>query len=110
MPIYHLKLRSPLHVGEAVGIDREAVLDWMPSDSLFSALAVAWAGAGANVSARLSAFVNGESPFRLTSAFPWAAGIRFFPKPEMFPSTVGLEGKRAKKIRWLDRKSTRLNS
>jgi CRISPR type III-A-associated RAMP protein Csm4 len=101
MPIYHLTLRGPLHIGEAVGIDREAVLDWMPSDSLFSALVAAWAEFGADVPARLAAFQSGEPPFRLTSAFPWAAGIRFYPKPELFPQFAGLEGKKAKKVRWL---------
>lgn len=100
MPIYHLRLRGPLHVGEAVAVDREAVLDWLPSDSLFSAIVSAWSAGGADVSARLEAFQT-RPPFLLTSAFPWASGIHFFPAPAAMPRRVELEGKRAKRIRWV---------
>ena len=38
---YRLQMRSPLHVGEQ-GIGNEQTLAYIPSDTLFSALVVAW--------------------------------------------------------------------
>jgi len=101
MPIYHLTLRSALHIGEAVSIDRETVLDWLPSDSLFAALVSAWGHLGVDVNARLEAFLSGSPPFRLTSAFPWVAGIRFLPAPAAFPDATELIGKDAKRVQWI---------
>ncbi len=101
MPIYFMKLRGPLHIGEAVGIEREAVMDWLPSDSLWSALVSAWQAIGADVNARLAAFQDSSPPFRLTSAFPWSGDIRFYPSPILTPAHSGLEGKDAKRVRWL---------
>lgn len=101
MPIYQLALRGALHVGEAVSVDRETVLDWLPSDSLFAAFVTAWAQSGTDVKARLEMFTNGELPFRLTSAFPWVGGIRFLPAPAALPESLGLIGKDAKRVQWL---------
>ena len=101
MAVFHLALRGALHVGEAVSIDRETVLEWLPSDSLFAALVTAWAQTGADVKARLEPFTRGEPPFRISSAFPWVNGIRFFPAPAAFPESATLEGKTAKRVRWL---------
>lgn len=101
MPIYLLTLRGPLHIGEAVGIEREAVMDWLPSDSLWSALVSAWQATGADVNARVEAFQANAPPFRLTSAFPWSGGIRFYPAPILNSAHCGLEGKDAKRVRWL---------
>jgi CRISPR-associated protein Csm4 len=100
MPVYHLTLRGPLHVGEAVSIGRERVIEWLPSDSLFGAIVSAWKVVGASVAARIEAFGAPDPPFLLTSAFPRAAGIRFFPAPAFFHAP-DLEGKRAKRVRWV---------
>jgi len=101
MPIYQLALRGALHVGEAVSVDREAVFDWLPSDSLFAALVTAWAQNGADVNARLEKFKDAEPPFRLTSAFPWVGGIYFLPAPAALPESLGLIGKDAKRVQWV---------
>lgn len=101
MPIYHLELRGALHVGEAVSVDRESVLEWLPSDSLFAAVVTAWAQRGAVVNGRLELFKQDEPPFRLTSAFPWVGGVRFLPAPAALPESLGLEGKDAKRVQWL---------
>jgi CRISPR-associated protein Csm4 len=90
-----------MHIGEAISIDRETVLDWLPSDSLFAALVTAWTQIGVDVNARLAAFTSGAPPFRLTSAFPWVDGIRFLPAPAAFPDSVGLVGKDAKRVQWI---------
>jgi CRISPR-associated protein Csm4 len=105
MALYTLTLCAPLHLGEFIGIGREAALEWIPSDSLFAAIVAAWAQTGVDVDAAL----NGkQSPFTLTSAFPWAAGVRFYPCPPRLPSLVvnafaahNLDSKALKKIRWL---------
>jgi len=103
--IYHLNLHGALHLGDFVGVNREKVLEWIPSDSLFAALVDTWAQHCADVQARLDAFHNGDPPFRLTSAFPRAADVRFYPAPPVLPQTgkafIGDSRKKAKKIRWL---------
>ena len=100
-----LELRGPLHIGE-VGIGREETLSYVPSDTLFSALVSAWAAREPGEAQRelgewLSDFLTDppNPPFRLTSAFPWAGGVRFYPRP------LGLQGwsepKKTKRIRWV---------
>lgn len=101
MPIFHLALYGALHVGEVISVDREGVLDWLPSDSLFAAFVSAWAQSGADVNARLEKFKSAEPHFRLTSAFPWVGGIRFLPAPAALPEALGLIGKDAKRVQWL---------
>lgn len=100
MALYELFLRAPLHLGEFIGINREAALGWIPSDSLFAAIVAAWAHSGVDVDATLT---NDQSPFTLTSAFPLAGGVRFFPAPPRLPRDVAdkLDSKTLKKIRWL---------
>ena len=119
MPIYDLTLDGPLHVGEYVGVNREAALEWLPSDSLFAACVTAWVRLGMDVEGLLRRFA-GFPPFWITSAFPRAGAVRFYPAPPLLPGHCGLldddsgalhaksgfpstEGglKRAKGIRWL---------
>lgn len=105
MAIFDLTVHGALHQGEFVGINREAALDWIPSDSLFAAIVTAWARQGAHVAARLSGFNAEEaSPLSLTSAFPRAGAVRFYPTPPRLPQAVfesGLTAKQVKRIRWL---------
>ncbi len=114
MPIFDLTLRGPLHQGEFVGINREAAQDWIPSDSLFAMLVTAWARLGLDVAGRLAGFEalapdpspsgRGEPPFLITSAFPRAGSVRFYPAPPRLPQAVfdsGGPAKTVKKLRWL---------
>lgn len=93
---------GPLHVGLFVGQEREAALEWVPSDTLFAALVSAWAALGRDVPALLQGFWDGDPPFLLTSAFPRAGAVRFYPRPWVRPQPGGLlERKRAKSLRWV---------
>ncbi len=106
LTIYHLTFPHGLHVGaggvESVADSRESV----PSDTLFAALLDTWRHLGRDVKDILP---DGGAPaFRVTSAFPFAGGVRFYPKPvdlrELFKEeTLKAEsaGKRLKKIRYI---------
>lgn len=97
-----LEPKGPLHVGLFVGQEREAALEWVPSDTLFAALVSAWAALGRDVPALLRGFREGDPPFLLTSAFPRAGKVRFYPRPWVRPKPAGLlERKRAKSLRWV---------
>ncbi len=106
MMIFDLELRAPLHVGEFVGIDREAVQSHIPSDTLFAALVMAWrALPDANaLSARLAACKATEPALWLTSAFPRAGQVRFYPMPLGLRLNAGddaLSAKQRKRVRWV---------
>ena len=88
---YDLTFRTGLHLGRYTGPAQKGQLGlqktevYIPADTLFSALCQTWAtfyGSGA-----LQTFLNrytensANLPFRLTSAFPFAGNVRFFPKP-----------------------------
>jgi CRISPR-associated protein Csm4 len=78
-----LRFRSPLHVGRR-GVGLEATRAYVPADTLFSALCSVWRelyGAEHLRTEVLDRFNAGRGPFYLTSAFPTAAGARFYPKP-----------------------------
>jgi CRISPR type III-A-associated RAMP protein Csm4 len=84
--VYPLSFRSPLHVGKR-GVGLEATRSYVPADTLFSALCVAWRelyGASDLCGQLLEPFSAGRGPFFLTSAFPQAAGVRFFPRPLLY--------------------------
>lgn len=106
---YRLTLRAPLHVGER-GIGVEETLDYLPSDSLFSALAVAWQRTAAlrPVLDGLAAAFKEGAPLLLTSAFPHMAGVLLFPRPHLaaLPKPVETEqrqesSKDIKRVRWV---------
>jgi len=105
MAIFDLTMRGPLHLGEFTGIHREATLDWIPSDTLFAALVGAWAEQGLLVEDQLEEFRRQSPPWIISSAFPRAGMVRFYPAPPRLPRHSGIlvEGsaKAAKKIRWL---------
>ena len=83
MPSLHpVSLHFPqgLHVGDrAVSLEDAGV--HIPSDTLFSALIDIWSRGGGQPEAWSSPFRNGDPPFLLTSAFPFAGKVRFFPAP-----------------------------
>lgn len=106
LTIYHLTFPRGLHIGaggvESVEESRETV----PSDTLFAALLDTWRHLGRDMKEILPE--AGAPAFRVTSAFPFAGGVRFYPKPvdlhELFTEdTLKAEsaGKRLKKIRFL---------
>lgn len=102
--VYRLDLRGPFHVGQQ-GFARENAALYIPADTLFAAVVVAWREAGEDVEGLLSPFSSGEPPFLLTSAFPYAGPVRFYPRPWCrfnfsSASEAGL-GKRLKKCRWV---------
>jgi CRISPR-associated protein Csm4 len=113
---YHLIARSPFHIGErGVGLEETSAV--LHADTLFSALCLTLRELGEDLDALLTRFPRvrmpadgtpetvpgeGELPFRLTSAFPFAGPVYFFPRPMLRP--VGLDdadpvlGKTLKKI------------
>lgn len=103
---YHLTFPRGIHIGaggvESVAESRESV----PSDTLFAALLDTWIHLGGDVNELLPQ--GGEPAFRVTSAFPFAGGVRFYPKPvdlrELFSPEKLKDfgaGKNIKKIRYL---------
>jgi CRISPR type III-A-associated RAMP protein Csm4 len=95
-----------LHQGQFVGINREAVLEWIPADSVFAALVSVWARAGINVAERLQPNATGQPPFMVSSAMPRAGTVRFYPAPPRLPAHSGLitadgANKAVKKLRWM---------
>jgi len=90
MAVVTLAPRGALHVGEAVGIERQRVLTYVPSDTLFAALLTAWAQLG-RAEEMLAHLQGTRPPLTLTSAFPCLytaneqgrpqATLRFYPRP-----------------------------
>jgi CRISPR-associated protein Csm4 len=103
---YHLSFPHGLHVGRGVE-SLDETLSYVPSDTLFAALLDIWNILGRDVK-NLLADENAEPAFRVTSAFPFAGQVRFYPMPvdlrAVFSQSV-LEnegaGKTIKKIRYL---------
>lgn len=98
LDIYHLS-GSGFHFGRH-GRGQENCAVVFPSDSVFSALAAQAAQffPPERFQDWLAPFVGGSPPFVLTSMFPCAGAIRFFPKPQL-PIGTGAErsGKRSLK-------------
>ncbi|MCS6910951.1 MAG: type III-A CRISPR-associated RAMP protein Csm4 [Anaerolineales bacterium] len=98
--IYELRFRAGLHVGRH-GIGQEAALAHVPADTLFAALVAIRAQMRAGAGAWAGRFAH-DPPFRLTSAFPFAGGVRFFPRPVRPPVAEGVAfGKQWRKIRFV---------
>ncbi len=92
---YQLIFSGPFYVG-TWGIDRQKTLTYLPSDTLFGALVVAWQMMGV-LPPKLEAMT-----LRLTSALPFAGPVRFFPRPLNhieLPSTI--KPKAIKKVEWV---------
>jgi len=107
LKLYHLSFSGGLHLG-ARGVNLEDTLRHIPSDTLFSALVSVWARMGIDVQAALQPFtaLRPDPPFLITSAFPFAGEVRFFPMPvnlaELFsPEPIRQRGKATKRIHYL---------
>ena len=105
---YYLNFRSPLHLGRrGVGLEETEIS--IPADTLFSALCQTWRTFYGEE--RLTDFLaqyETSEPFLLTSAFPFAGDIRFFPKPLVDLKVNADDGrKKLKKVRFLSEKCFR---
>lgn len=94
--IHSLSFPQGFHLG-AHGVGTESVRSTIPSDTLFSALLATWVRMGRDPTPWATAFPRtaegridySEPPFLLGSAFPYAAGLPFCPKPlGVLPSSV----------------------
>ncbi len=98
--VYELRFRAGLHIGRH-GIGQEVALAYVPADTLFAALVAVRAQLRGDAGAWAERFVHAP-PFRLTSAFPFAGGVRFFPRPVHPPASLSIEEpKRWRKIRFV---------
>ncbi len=106
---YHLTFKSGLHVGQGAE-NLEEALNYLPADTLFAALVHTWRHLGEDVEEWLQPFTQEppNPPFRLTSGFPFAGQVRFYPMPvdlsRLFSSQTLRDtryGKRLKRIRYL---------
>jgi len=87
--VYHLTFKTALHLGRAAGpaqtgkLGLEKTETYIPADTLFSALCHTWATFYGTQS--LTEFLDPYTtesdtlPFTLTSAFPFADDIHFYP-------------------------------
>ena len=104
---YRLVPRSAFHFGER-GVGLEETAETFRSDALFGALcATLREGWGTRTLGRLlDGFrTGGEPPFLLSSCFPYAGDVLFFPRP-MLPLVGELPfdaGKRLKQVRFVSR-------
>ncbi len=111
---YRLTFHAGFHLGtRGVGLEESAL--HLPADTLFAALVDAHRRAGGDPDAFVAPFprlpldgapVEGEPPFRLTSAFPFAGRVRFFPMPVPLPrwfdqTTLRDRRKALKRIRFV---------
>ena len=105
---YHLNFRSPLHLGRrGVGLEETEIS--IPADTLFSAICQTWRTfyGEERLTDFLVQYERGE-PFLLTSAFPFAGDIRFFPKPLIdLKVNADDDRKKLKKVRYLSERRFR---
>lgn len=107
MPQLHtISLHFPqgLHVGTR-GVNLEETGVQIPSDTIFSALVDIWGRTGGDLDAWMKPFLQRDPPFLLTSAFPFAGKVRFYPIPVDLKYFIhqydATEGKSIKSIRFL---------
>lgn len=103
--IYHLYFRSPLRIGER-GVGLESTKTYIPADTLFSAICSAWRllyDANSLQVELLHRFTEPDSvPFLISSAFPFAGDVRFYPKPlGIRPSNIDQSEKIFKRVRFV---------
>ena len=105
--VYALKLKGAIRVGRR-GLELEDTLTAIPSDTLFSALIAALTAAGEDAAAFLQPFLTDppQPPFLLTSTFPYAGGVRFYPAPLDWSDVISQAklqeyGKRIKKVQFI---------
>jgi CRISPR-associated protein Csm4 len=100
---FRLRLRSPLHVGDQ-GIGSEVTHAYVPSDTLFSAVAVIWRTLPGLPHSLAELLDEQNPPLVLTSAFPYAGNVLLLPRPHLphAPNPRKDEsGKRFRRVRWV---------
>lgn len=104
---YRLSFHSGYHIGTR-GLNLEETGISLPSDTLFAALVDAWQRKNGESNAFTAAFTASppDPTFLLSSAFPYAGDVLFFPMPcdlaRLFASeTLELRAKQLKNIRYL---------
>jgi CRISPR-associated protein Csm4 len=96
---------TSFHFGQH-GLGQEQTMVTMPSDSLFAALVARMArtyGAQA-VDQFCRPFTEGKPPFVLSSTFPFAGDVRFFPVPRVSNQSadeVGVQAKNLKRVQFV---------
>lgn len=107
---YGLTFHSGLHIGTR-GVNLEETAVAVPSDTLFAAIIDVWKRTGGDVDIFSKPFTTKppDPPFLLTSAFPRAGALRFYPLPvdleRIFSSeTLKERGKNIKRIRYFSEK------
>ena len=105
--VYRLTFKTQLHLGRASGPAQEGSLGlektetYIPADTLFSAICQMWTTFYDAES--LTTFLKGYTedstvlPFMLTSTFPFAKDVYFFPKPLM----LSTPSKKSKRVRFV---------
>ena len=105
--VYRLTFKTQLHLGRASGPVQEGSLGlektetYIPADTLFSAICQTWTTFYDPES--LTTFLKGYTedstvlPFMLTSTFPFAKDVYFFPKPLM----LSTPSKKSKRVRFV---------
>lgn len=101
--VWKISGSSGFHFGRH-GLGQEETLATMPSDSLFAALVNRLAvSAGGDVDAFMESFKPGEPSFALSSTFPFAGGVLFFPVPFAAVGQISNKGdaKRYKRVQYI---------
>ncbi len=112
--VYRLRFKTQLHLGRATGaaqtgsLGLEKTETYIPADTLFSAICQTWATFYDTDSLKkfLEQYKEDSEtlPFMLTSAFPYADNVYFFPKPLTFresKDTPDNAKKKIKKVRFI---------
>lgn len=108
LKIITLRPTGSFHIGQDIGVERQKVYAYIPSDTLFGALMVIWAQQG-KAGEMLRLFAD-HPPFTLSSAFPclmakddpWRVVVRLLPLPLVkLPDDNVMPPKDKKRIRWV---------
>ena len=107
--VYRLRFKTQLHLGRPTGaaqigsLGLEKTETYISADTLFSAICQTWTTFydAPNLTDFLNQYTaeNGTLPFTLTSAFPYADNVYFFPKPLIYKSTL----KKSKRVQFVSR-------
>lgn len=103
MAVWQVKMRpkGAFHIGER-GIGYEGALEFIPADTLFSALCANYALLFGETEMVNELLPNDKPdwtpPFVISSAFPFAGSVRFYPKPMLSPPEAS---KRWKEVAWV---------
>ena len=103
--VWKISGSSGFHFGRH-GLGQEETLPTMPSDSLFAALVNRLAiRADGNVDAFIKAFKEHDPPFVLSSTYPFAGDVLFFPVPFAALSDTAKEddAKKYKRVRYISK-------